>query len=327
MKQMTTLLAFVLLVGVTAVAQVPPGIGAASFSRIGIDARPMAMGGAFVAMLQGPSIPYYNPASLVGKDPLSIGGMYSEPYGEDLGISFQSFGATAELGEREEPSRVVGVGLSVIQLRIDDIPIWDEDDPGASGFFTATSAVYLVSAAIPVFEEWALGASAKVYSEHILEGRGQGLGFDLGLLGGFEVEGIPISFGLNAMDVGRTRIRWRGTEGEPVNYVTWTNKIGATAKLWEERVLLACDFDWAVGRPAREQVAHVGLEFKPFDVVLLRGGVQTDLEGSLSVSAGFGLRVLDRYAIDYAYLPGKELGSTHVLSIQLALFQYDESES
>jgi len=324
MKKWMILLALLYLGSIVVSGQVPPGVGAASFSRVGIDARPLAMGGAYVAVKAATPIPYYNPAGLVFAAPISVGGMYSEPFGEELGIAFQSLNAVGKLSLSKEPPQAIGIGATLIQLTIDDIPLWDETNPGSSAFFTATSAAYMISAGIPLLDDWAVGASVKLYQEDILEGQGRGVGFDVGLIGSIAIDETPITLGLNAMDVGRTRIRWRGTEGEPDNYVTWTNKVGVAAKFWEQRVLVSGEFDWAVGRPAREQAVHVGIEVNPLAPVFIRGGMKSDLEGKLSVSAGLGLMLLDRFSLDYAYVPGRDLGATHVLSIQVAFFRSDE---
>jgi hypothetical protein len=310
----------VVLVGWIGSAQdVPPGFGAASFARIGIDARPLAMGGTGVAIRSGGPIPYYNPARLVSAELLDVGGMHSEPYGPDLGISFQSLGILGRLSIQTESERVLAVGVTWIQMRIDDIPVWDEEDPGAVSFFSATSSLYLVSAAMAVSPDLSVGLTGKLYRERILEGRGRGAGIDAGVLASFVVEDVPLTLGLNLMDPLGTNIRWSGTTGEPDNYVPWVNKIGASAELLDGIALVACDLDWAVGRPTREQRIHAGLEVRPLDPLFLRAGWSGDLEGSDSkLSFGLGVELLGSFRLDYAYVPPRALfGTGHFLSMRL----------
>ena len=305
----------------TAMAQeVPPGFGAAPFARIGIDARPLAMGGTGVAITSGSPIPYYNPARLVFAKPLDVGGMYSEPYGADLGVSFQSVGVLGRIAIQTASSTDLGLAATWIQMRIDDIPVWDEETPGAVSYFDATSSLYLVSAAVSAIPEVSIGLTGKLYRERILEGRGRGAGVDIGILASLVVEEIPVAIGVNMMDFAGTNVQWVGTTGEPDNYVPWVNKIGAAATFFDGLALLACDFDWAVGRPAREQKIHVGLEVTPVGPLYLRAGWSGDLEGSDSKpSFGLGIELLESFRLDYAYVPPRTVfGTGHFLSLRFS---------
>jgi len=309
-------------VSVCVVSQdVPAGFGAASFARIGVDARPLAMGGAGVAINTGMPIPYYNPARLAAAGPLAAGGMYSEPYGQDLGVSFQSLSALGRFEMQTGSSTGIGVALTWIQMKIDDIPVWDEDSPGEVSLFTATSSLLLGSAALSMGSDVAVGVTVKAYRERILEGQGSGIGFDIGALAAFEVVGIPLSLGVNAMDLGSTNVRWQGTTGEPDNFVPWVNKVGLSAGLFEGIALLAVDFDWAVGRPAREQKIHLGIEINPIGPLFLRAGWSGDLEGSDSkLSAGLGVEFFDSFRLDYAYVPPRAVfGTGHFISLHVSL--------
>ena len=134
--------------------------------------------------------------------------------------------------------------------------------------------------------------------------------------GSVSLADLPIAVGFNAMDIGRTVIQWYGTAGEPENYVPWVNKIGLSMPLFEGRVRLAGDFDWAVGRPAREQVFHVGVEGRPIEQLFVRGGWNGSLEGESAFSGGIGIHLFGRLSVDYAYLMAKALGASHLISAQ-----------
>jgi hypothetical protein len=173
----------------------------------------------------------------------------------------------------------------------------------------------------------AVGLTAKIYSERILEGHGAGIGFDAGVLAALDVDGIPVTVGMNAMDVGRTNVRWYGTTGEPDNYVPWVNKLGVSAELLDGLALVAADFDWAVGRPAREQKIHLGAEVNPVGPFFVRAGWSGDLEASDSkVSAGLGVEFFDSFRLDYAYVPPRTVfGTGHFLSLHFSLPFSEES--
>ncbi|MCX6094878.1 MAG: hypothetical protein NTY63_08685 [Candidatus Bipolaricaulota bacterium] len=299
---------------------VPPGVGASAFSRIGIDARPLAMGGAFVAVTLGKPIAYYNPASLVRAPDLSASAMYSQPYGADFGITFQDVSLSARIDLRLQTESVRALGLSIgwIGAVVDDIIVWDEENPGSYETFSATSSIFCASAGVTLRDYLSVGCTVKYYHDSILEGRSGGLGFDLGFLGTFAVAEIPVAVGANLMDVGQTRIQWYGTAGEPVNYVPWVNKIGASAIFGEDLVLAACDVDWAVGRPASEQKVHVGVEVTPVRWIFVRAGWSSDFTGNGTISGGVGLELFGQLWLDYAYVPNSELGATHFVSMQFS---------
>jgi len=298
--------------------QVPPGIGAASFARIGIDARPLAMGGAFVAVSEGNAIPYYNPAQLARPSKLAVGGMYSQIGGADLGITFQSLDVRGYLGTQTPSYTGIGVGATWVRMEIADIPLWNEDSPDRIDYFTATSSLFQVSGGIQVLDQLAAGISVKIYQERILEGSGDGIGLDFGVLASFDVLNTPVTIGLNSMDTGRSTIKWHNTTGEPVNYVPWINKIGLSASLLDKLVLIVGDFDWSVGRPLGEQKVHLGLEVCPLPEIALRGGWNGEIGKEGGFSAGIGVHLFESIGIDYAYVPGTNFGTTHVLSAQFS---------
>ena len=319
MKRYFLFFVIVLAVSAVGISQVPPGVGAASFARIGVDARPLAMGGAFVAVGQGTPIPYYNPAGLVRAGAPTIDGLYSEPFGHEFGIAFQNLSILGGLGMGlQTDSRNIGVGVTWIGMQIKDILVWDENDPTVVESFTATSSLYLASVAFPLLDDWAVGISAKLYRERILDGRGEGFGVDVGVLGSFWIGDMPVNVGINSMDLGQTTIAWRETIGEPDNYVPWVNKIGVSTSFLDGAVLLALDYDWAVGRPVREQIIHIGAEYHPFDIVALRAGWSGDVEEGGSFGAGAGIHLLGRFMMDYAYVTGGALGGTHYVSMQFS---------
>lgn len=321
-KRMKTLIGFVaiLILSVSAIAATPPGMGAASFARRGIDARPIAMGGAFVAIAEGGSACYYNPAGLGRETRLAVGGMYTEPFGEGFGTTFQYLNGTGSLNLQTSSAVArVGLGVTWLGLTISDIPTWEEGGPGT--MFTATSSMYLLSVGIPIpgADDWSVGASVKLYRDKILEGHSFGVGFDIGIHGSFSIGEIRIQMGLNSMDIGQSKVQWYGTSGEPVNYVPWVNKVGLSVSFLDNLVLITSDLDWAVGRPMREQILHVGLELHALDAISVRVGWNGDLEGTgSSFTAGAGLYLFDSLSIDYAYVTAKVFGASHLVSVHFA---------
>ena len=301
------------------VAQTPPGIGVGPYIHQGLDARASGMGEAFVAVARGGATAYYNPAGLANISRLNIGGMYSEPYGEAFGVAFQYISAFGPLGIQSASSTAgIGVGVMWVGLTISDIPVWSEEGPGSS--FNANSNLYLVSVGIPlpVSDSWKLGCSLKYYHASILEGNSSGIGFDIGVLGSISLGNVPLQIGVNATDVGGTTVHWSGTKGEVNDRVPWTNKLGLCTSLFDNKVVLAGDIDWAVGRPQNEQKIHIGGEIWPVSEIALRAGWSGNLAGKGKISFGVGVYLLNALDIDYAYLSATTFGATHILSMKVS---------
>ncbi len=295
-------------------AEVPPGIGSVAFARLGVDARALGMGGAFVGVAVGAPVAVYNPAALSRAERVDVSTMYATPYGFTLGITYQHASAVLPIAIESLPQ--IGAAITWMSLQIDDIMIWDEESPNPESF-TATDSIYMASAGVEVADGLRLGATAKLYRERILDGRGQGVGFDLGGLATFDIEGIPVSLGVNSQDVGSTLIKWSGTAGNPDNFVTWVNKVGASVWLEDFGLLVATDVDWAIGRPASEQVFRAGAEWLPVDLLAVRAGWKTFFDGRSSVSLGIGIRLFDTVSLDYAAVLGGSISAAHFASLHV----------
>ncbi len=69
-------------------AQTTDGVGSAAFLRRGVDARALGMGGAFVAVADGYSALYWNPAGLARTPSWEVGGMTANLYSIDIFFNF-----------------------------------------------------------------------------------------------------------------------------------------------------------------------------------------------------------------------------------------------
>jgi hypothetical protein len=303
--------------GLCVAAEVPSGIGSVAFARLGVDARVLGMGGAFSGVADGHPIPLYNPAALALARNVDVGTMYAAPYGFDLGIAYQYASAVLPIQVQTESARGVGAAVTWMSLVVSDIMIWDEENPGNTASFTATDSIYMGSVGLELVEGLCAGAAAKLYRERILDGRAEGFGVDLGLIGTFRVAGVPMSIGLNSMDIGQTLVKWRGTAGNPENYIPWINKLGVSVLVEELSILAAADFDWGVGRPRAEQVFRAGVEWKPVEPIALRGGWRMSLDGRSTVSFGIGFRAFSAVSLDYAYVLGGDIDAAHFASVHI----------
>lgn len=312
-------LALIALAFLGAAQGVPPGVDAASFSRIGIGGWPLAVGGAYVALADGPTAGYWNPAGLAFLSNFAVEGMYTNWLG--AGIHYQHVGVAGSppSGEGWPTLRIDGTSLTFalnwLSVVVPDIP-WVEEG-GEAGFFTAWSHLFLLSAGWPLADGLALGATVKIYHDRILEGTSLGVGADLGLLWKTELAGRPLCLGLVTTDLGSSRIQWYGTTGEPVNYVPWLVKAGAALFLWEDWFILSATAERGLDRPRLERVRlGAGLQL---DALSIGAGWNQPLYGEPGRwSVGLRAQPLPWLALEYAFLPSP-LGDTHWLALRLLL--------
>ncbi|MFC2078136.1 hypothetical protein ACFLTM_04940 [Candidatus Bipolaricaulota bacterium] len=301
-----------LAMGFVSAAALADGVDAGSFVRDGIGARALGMGSAAVAVADGPTAAFWNPASLSSVEGLAASSMYANKFGLDIG--YQSLGLAAAVTEN------LGAGLLMIRSSIDDIPFTgDEGD----GVFSETQTLYVLAVGYEVSglllpqeqtrTSVAFGTGLKAYTHSLLEGRGSGVGLDVGVDVGFSVGWGRLKMSLSAVDIGETAIRWEGTDHNPTNYVPWTNRFGAALGLLGDSLWLSGQADVAVGRPHLNRM-RIGVECWPIAQVSGRAGATFASDGTTRFTAGgsiswHGLR------IDYAFLPNAVLGDTHVFSL------------
>ncbi len=298
----------------------PPGFDAASFARLGVGPRALGMAGAYVAIAEGASAGYWNPAGLAAILDFQSEGMYTNWLGADIHYQYISLAGYPPLAE-ERPAlqlddKRILFGLTWLSVRVAGIPWWEEET-GAVGTFDAWSHLVLVSVAIPLAQtpSLAIGANVKLYHDRILEGQSLGVGFDLGLLWLTNAGRVPVRLGLCTTDLGGTVIRWRGTVGETSNYVPWIVHVGGAVELWEQRLLFGATYEWSLNRPRFERL-RVGGEVS-LGLLCLRAGWDQPLAGEPGrLSVGVGIMPWPEMVFDYAFLPGG-LGVTHLVSLNL----------
>ncbi|MEN3009556.1 MAG: PorV/PorQ family protein [Candidatus Bipolaricaulaceae bacterium] len=309
--------------GALALAQVPPGYDAASFARIGVGARALALGGAYVAVAEDVTAAYWNPAGLAFVETFQVEGMYTNWLGVGVHLQYLGLAGYPPLGEARPTLRLAERPLvwafNWLSTLVPDIP-WSED--GVMGTFDARSHLFILSAALQLDEKTGVGVNVKVYHDRILEGWSLGMGIDVGFLRYTTLGGVPISLALNTTDLGGPSIRWYGTTGEAPAYLPWLVRIGLSARLFENKLVWCGNVEWGLNQPRFEQ-ARLGAEFVAGPVTLRLGWRQPlwrepgsgKLPGSVW-SLGLGLKPWPWFALDYAYLPGR-LGDSHLLALRM----------
>ena len=310
---------------------------AGEFLSLGAGARPLGMGGSFVAIADDATATYWNPAGLGGLDRTEITFMHAGIFGLD---SYDFLNCVQPWG------RTGTFGLSWVRLGIDDIPrtrLQRSGDMSASNrpiiysYMQNTENAFIFSYGkkfrldIPVGAyqskgtDLQIGWNAKFLYNSVSGVKRNAIGFggDIGFIwktsfvsGKDNAKAGDLSLGIAVQDFFKTRIIWNTTSSPshtdviPRNLkvgVAYSHQIPSIAS----QVLLSIDADTRYGLEM-----HYGTEYILGDVLSLRAGVQ---ERNLTAGAGLHIAFVRgesslSFLVDYAFL-SHELGNTHRISL------------
>ena len=280
---MAMLFACLLVVGLAQAAAAADDLaGTAAFMNIGLGARAMGMGGAFVSIADDATCVYYNPAGLAIQDGRSLTSFYTNQYGQAGYLGF----AYAQKG----------FGGGILTLSATDIQGTDEfGNPTET--YSLTERALLASAA-RTYKGLHIGGTVKYYSQSLPDLQGSGVTCDLGLL----YEGNQYKIGA----VGRNlfgQVSYANGSADPFDRVF---VVGVSTDV-VPRLTLALDYE-------TNRTAHVGGEYR-LDMFDLRGGA-VFRDGHTSLTAGLGVRT-GMFRFDYAYETHEILPDMHRLSVQV----------
>ncbi len=187
-------------------------LGAASsyageFLALGAGARAMALGSAYVAVVDDATAGYWNSAALANLQGRQLHLMHAERFSGLVKNDFFALGLPQKW--------VDGLSLSLIRVGVDDIEFTALQDPGrplgpnnrpvvSSTVSSADYALYL-SSGHRFGEKLALGASVKLIYRDVASFNAQGVGLDLGLR--YRLSSA-IALAANVRDVTTTPIVW-----------------------------------------------------------------------------------------------------------------------
>ncbi len=304
------------------------GTTAAAFSKIGVGARPIGMGGAFVATADDLTAIYWNPGGLAS----TYG---SEAYFNhvnwfaDVRVDFAGFST------RLSDFGVLGVFVTV--MRMDEMAVRTLEMPEGTGErFNAGGLILGLTYARNLTEQFSIGANFKYIREYIWNSTATGIALDVGTL-----YRIPV---LNELRLGAsianfgTKMRMEGRDNATVTEVGEgnANLINTEIQLGEFDLPLLFRIGVAVdaikGETFRLTAAvdaihpndnteylNTGLEFAWNEIVFLRAGMKSllerDTEQGFTLGAGLNYRVVGsvRLAFDYAYQDWGRLTNVHYL--------------
>jgi hypothetical protein len=305
---------------------------AGEFMAIGVGGRPLAMGGAFVAVANDITAGYYNPAGLAQVNYPQISLMHDERFGNLINYDYAAVAIPWDTD--------MSFALSVMRLGIDGIPdtrgalidlngngkIDDNDrlDYSKITEFSNQDWAFYLSFAKVHSENFYYGASIKIIRRDIAEFGATGVGFDVGAI---YIPFENFSVGANLQDITTTLVAWNTGLNE---LISPTAKIGAAYGLHILNGTFTPALDFDVRFENRQYAStfhmgpvsfdmHAGFEFNYNNLFSIRAGYN-DVK-QFTVGAGIKLPKLN---IDYSFARFNmaeidRLPDTHRISIILTL--------
>jgi hypothetical protein len=319
---------------------------AGEFLRIGVGARALGMGEAFVAVADDASAPYWNPAGLVNLAERQVLFMHAEQFGDAINHDFISFAMPLD----EEGA----VGVSVIRMGVDNIPVTAdirptlEEDVGEDGIpntgddgekdgkfgpgepfilrlhqdeiLWKSDAEYAVmfSYARRLNDRVSLGGNFKLVTQRLLGlASSFGVGLDAGLL---YRASDDITLGLRAGDFTTTRLFWDTGARETIRPtlipgVRYSRNIpaikGTLTAAFDARISFEGHDGSQLEGESMGADLRPGLEYWFKNTLAARVGASGD-----RVTAGFGLRYAG-FGADYAFVGHEDLDNSHRVSLSV----------
>jgi hypothetical protein len=321
---------------------------AAEFLKIGVGARALGMGEAYVAVADDPSAAYWNPAGLVFLRQQEVQAMHAEQFGQIVNHDYVSYAHPLEPGLEAGPI----VGVTLVRTSIDDIPVLDDAngsgvlqdvgrdgvagtqdegegdgilgpgeyvlvDEGSVQFRSNTDLAFLLSYARPLSPSVNVGVNAKLIRQQLIDNSNFGIGADLGILW------TPrewLSVGLRVADVTTTQLSWDTGKRETVVPST---RLGVAILRDVPRlrgvITLAADANTTYEGPTGSQLEagqtatdfSLGAEYWYNRALALRLGNNRG-----QFAGGAGVRWA-RFGVDYAFVGHTDLETTHRVSAQV----------
>lgn len=275
------------------------GTSTAQFLKLGVDARAIGMGNAFVAVSNDDNSVYWNPAGLGQIEKKSLSVMHVV-YFEDIFYEWLSYA---------QPSKMGSFGIGVKYLSYGNIKETDETGLEVTDFKPNDLSIS-ISYARKISDIF-VGVSAKYISSKIKK-TATAYAVDFGVL--YKLLDKRLSTGLSIQNIG-TKMNFEQVEEKlPINI-----KLGGAFSITKD-LLVSLD----VNAPDDGEINFgIGSEYRYWlkDKINITGriGYNTrpkDTGGINGVSIGFGAGYSE-YDFNYAFVPLGDLGNSHYVSLNI----------
>ncbi len=313
-----------LIDGISADAQLLPvlgsqrvGITAADFLTIGVGARANAMAESFAAVDNDAYALFYNPAGITQFDKTEIAISHSTWF---VGLQHDFIGGVYHLDGQNS------IGLSIISLQSDDMPVTTEFQPyGTGAYFKYGDLAFAATYARKMTEEFSFGVSVKFIDETLAQLSMRGVLIDLGTY-------YWTGLGTTRFAVSVSNFGGQLTPSGSVNLVDGTTvsdfqsfspptifRIGFALDPYQDE-LNKITTSAQLNHPAdNSENISLGAEYSYQSTFFIRAGYKINVDEQ-SYSVGAGVRVDARFALvffDYAFTPYQRLGNVHRFSLNL----------
>jgi nucleoid-associated protein YgaU len=289
--------------------------------KIGVGARPMGMGKAFVALADDGNSPFMNPAGLAELKTWQLTSMYVNYLEGDVPYTLLS---------GSWPWRAGNIGLGLLSTGVSDIP---SPTPTSISYFDYYDRMLFLTyaqryAGMDILndpnKDLLFGGNLKLLFKGMGGAGGNaGRGYDVDL-GVKYTHNKWLKFGANFQNILATTLDWNSQAKDDIPLLL---KVGGAVKLWNERLNLALDMDLPLGANL-PNLYHLGVEWPINSVFCLRAGADqiSDATSAVATNPTAGASINYRgFKVDYAYHPyqGTLNDLAHYFSFS---YQGDESK-
>jgi hypothetical protein len=287
-----------------AFAQAKVGTAGAQFLEIGVSARAVGMGEAFLANCDDASAVYYNPAVIATLPRPQVMLTHVE-YPANINYEFAAITLPV-------PQVLGSLGFGFYYLSTDDMPVTDYFHPRGNGqTFTARDIAASVTYAASLTDRFSVGVTVKYIGEFVEEEKAVGWGADVGTI----------------YDTGFRNLK----------ICMMISNFGSDKKFLEESYPLPMDFKFGMAIDALSNSSHrmvlafqgshpndnlekynTGMEYWYNDMVAVRVGNRFEDDAGGGLTAGAGVKLpLSTYTLraDYGYHDFGWLKEVHRFSV------------
>ncbi len=285
---------------------VKPG---ATFLKFGVGARPVGMGGAFVAVADDVNSIYWNPAGIAALKNKEITLMHNE-VGEDIYHQFFAYSHPVE-----KLKGILGGSISYLSV----LKIQGYDTGGApTEELTARDLGINLTYAANIFNSISLGSNLKFIYEKLDNKKESTYGLDIGAVWKTRISGLR--FGFNIQNIGKGLKFIDETSPLPLNY-----KLGGAYGFRAFGNQLAVALDINIPQDY-ESFLNIGAECKIYDIIALRIGYKSKDDLSNGIRLGGGIKGKN-LLVDYAWMPRGDFEDSHRIAVTVRFGKrYSESK-
>jgi hypothetical protein len=296
---------------------------AGEFLSLGVGARALGMGGAFVAVADDATACLWNPSGLSQLNRKQLSLMHAETFGSLLNQDFAAFALPLVQESRTSTlafslQRLGGGGIKITDLEKKELEISDTNRVVLLREESHADYAFFFSYSHQMQPQVLWGASLKLIYRDVVTTSAFGIGADVGLL----VKPYSfLSLGANFVDLASSLLFYDNGTTETINPTT---KLGLAVnhQIGDFHLILATDADVRYeGRKSAAQFwlgkvsadMHHGLEVSYKRRLSGRLGLD---QGEFTAGAGFWI---NQFGLDVAFLSHDELDNTYRVSLLLEL--------